>query len=205
MRTHLEASIAAAEAASYTAKLIGLSKAELERLPVKTYSALRTPSSKASGATKQRAAKTTRGARQTNATSPLPPLGGTGVTAAASSASARPASAGLDEECAICLQGFRGTDRCIPCPSNPPHALHERCVRKWLERHRTCPVCRADYTDLTKQSHKASTRRVAAGTKVTPGAARSQGASSRSNPPPSEVGQRERARGGARQAAAPHS
>ena len=40
--------------------------------------------------------------------------------------------------CVICMEAVRADARRLPCT----HAFHPACVRAWLRRQRTCPVCR---------------------------------------------------------------
>lgn len=44
------------------------------------------------------------------------------------------------EACAVCLNEMLGqAGLYTPCG----HCFHVRCIRRWLERHETCPLCRA--------------------------------------------------------------
>lgn len=45
-----------------------------------------------------------------------------------------------EEKCLICLSEYQESEklRILPCS----HRLHKDCVDKWLNRNRTCPVCR---------------------------------------------------------------
>mmetsp|Transcript_38264 Transcript_38264/g.108196 ORF Transcript_38264/g.108196 Transcript_38264/m.108196 type:complete len:297 (+) Transcript_38264:41-931(+) len=52
--------------------------------------------------------------------------------------------------CPICIDDFTADKpiTCTPCASTSQgHAFHTECLRGWLQRARTCPLCR---TDLTK-------------------------------------------------------
>lgn len=44
-------------------------------------------------------------------------------------------------ECAVCLEAFKGGDRCrvIPVCS---HAFHVQCADAWLSKRSVCPICR---------------------------------------------------------------
>jgi len=44
-------------------------------------------------------------------------------------------------ECAVCLEAFKGGERCrvIPVCS---HAFHVQCADAWLSRRSVCPICR---------------------------------------------------------------
>ena len=49
----------------------------------------------------------------------------------------------LDEGCSICFDDFEETDSDwarLPCS----HVFHYHCIAQWLERSRTCPLCRLD-------------------------------------------------------------
>ncbi|XP_041369395.1 E3 ubiquitin-protein ligase RNF38-like isoform X2 [Gigantopelta aegis] len=53
----------------------------------------------------------------------------------------------LDQtSCVVCMCDFENRQllRVLPCS----HEFHAKCVDKWLKTNRTCPVCRADATDL---------------------------------------------------------
>jgi uncharacterized membrane protein YqaE (UPF0057 family) len=55
----------------------------------------------------------------------------------------------LKEECSICLD-----DLCVNSASQLKycnHIYHTACIRKWLKRHASCPLCR---TELHHQPHK---------------------------------------------------
>ena len=45
------------------------------------------------------------------------------------------------DPCAICMEGFRARERLLRLPCG--HLFHSACVRPWLERTNTCPLCRA--------------------------------------------------------------
>lgn len=52
---------------------------------------------------------------------------------------------GAPEECVICCQRFEDGDllKALPCSTlAAPHAFHTDCVRPWLARDRSCPLCR---------------------------------------------------------------
>lgn len=42
------------------------------------------------------------------------------------------------KECSICLNSIFRNDMVTKCG----HVFHERCIKKWLENHTTCPLCR---------------------------------------------------------------
>lgn len=55
----------------------------------------------------------------------------------------------LDQtSCVVCLCDFEQQElvRSLPCQ----HEFHAHCVDKWLKMNRTCPLCRADVTELSK-------------------------------------------------------
>ncbi|PNT68874.1 E3 ubiquitin-protein ligase ATL6 [Brachypodium distachyon] len=49
-------------------------------------------------------------------------------------------------ECAVCLLEFEDDDSLRLLPTCP-HAFHPECIGSWLERHVTCPLCRANVLD----------------------------------------------------------
>ena len=77
-----------------------------------------------------------------------PPSGGTTLPSVQSVSDAEfrrlpetsAANAGTDE-CAICLQDIAPHERLKQLPCG--HALHAKCLRRWLQRSRQCPCCRA--------------------------------------------------------------
>ena len=46
-------------------------------------------------------------------------------------------------ECAICLRAFEAGEALTKLPCNEAHRFHSACLRPWLERHGSCPMCRA--------------------------------------------------------------
>ncbi|KAF0906469.1 hypothetical protein E2562_011462 [Oryza meyeriana var. granulata] len=49
-------------------------------------------------------------------------------------------------ECAVCLLEFDDDDALRLLPACP-HAFHPECIGLWLEKHVTCPLCRANVLD----------------------------------------------------------
>ncbi|GJM85322.1 hypothetical protein PR202_ga01761 [Eleusine coracana subsp. coracana] len=49
-------------------------------------------------------------------------------------------------ECSVCLLEFDDDDALRLLPTCP-HAFHPECIGLWLERHATCPLCRASLLD----------------------------------------------------------
>ncbi|XP_062221105.1 E3 ubiquitin-protein ligase ATL31-like [Phragmites australis] len=49
-------------------------------------------------------------------------------------------------ECSVCLLEFDDADALRLLPTCP-HAFHPECIGLWLERHATCPLCRASVLD----------------------------------------------------------
>ena len=43
-----------------------------------------------------------------------------------------------EKECSICLADLDCDGSALPCG----HVFHSQCILKWMESHRTCPVCR---------------------------------------------------------------
>lgn len=46
----------------------------------------------------------------------------------------------LSEDCCICLSNHEETALLLPCEHRN---FHFTCVSEWLEKHKTCPICRA--------------------------------------------------------------
>ncbi|GKC88630.1 zinc finger, RING/FYVE/PHD-type containing protein [Tanacetum coccineum] len=57
-------------------------------------------------------------------------------------------------ECAVCLEGFRGGDKCILLP-NCRHNFHANCIESWLIRSAACPICRT-CVDLERSQGKST-------------------------------------------------
>ncbi|XP_076830602.1 RING finger protein 122 isoform X2 [Brachyhypopomus gauderio] len=45
----------------------------------------------------------------------------------------------LGQTCAVCLEEFRSREELAVCPCS--HAFHKKCLVKWLEIRRVCPMC----------------------------------------------------------------
>ncbi|CAL8264288.1 unnamed protein product [Lota lota] len=52
--------------------------------------------------------------------------------------------------CVVCMSDFESRQllRVLPCS----HEFHGKCVDKWLRANRTCPICRADASDVQRDS-----------------------------------------------------
>ncbi|KAI4329558.1 hypothetical protein MLD38_027934 [Melastoma candidum] len=44
-------------------------------------------------------------------------------------------------ECAVCLEAFKGGDKCRLLP-NCGHSFHVQCIDSWLLKTPACPICR---------------------------------------------------------------
>mmetsp|Transcript_19221 Transcript_19221/g.35154 ORF Transcript_19221/g.35154 Transcript_19221/m.35154 type:complete len:153 (-) Transcript_19221:24-482(-) len=42
------------------------------------------------------------------------------------------------DECAVCREGFKSEATSLPCS----HLYHRDCIKPWLQRHNSCPMCR---------------------------------------------------------------
>ena len=56
---------------------------------------------------------------------------------------------GLEDECAVCLDGYLKDDVIRLLPSCE-HYFHKDCVDKWLEGRSICPLCRTEVTNGSK-------------------------------------------------------
>ncbi|XP_053113341.1 RING finger protein 24 isoform X1 [Hemicordylus capensis] len=61
----------------------------------------------------------------------------------------------LHEICAVCLEEFKPKDELGICPCK--HAFHRKCLIKWLEVRKVCPLCNMPVLQLaqlhSKQDH----------------------------------------------------
>lgn len=49
-----------------------------------------------------------------------------------------------EEECAVCRENYSKKSSCRKTLAfSCDHAFCKRCLKKWLKRHETCPLCRA--------------------------------------------------------------
>ncbi|KAH3708135.1 RING finger protein 44-like [Dreissena polymorpha] len=58
---------------------------------------------------------------------------------------------GADQtSCVVCMCDFENRQmlRVLPCC----HEFHQKCIDKWLKTNRTCPICRADASEISSQS-----------------------------------------------------
>lgn len=46
--------------------------------------------------------------------------------------------------CVICFADYEPGQRVVAMPCHPSHVFHEECIVRWLQRDRSCPVCRDD-------------------------------------------------------------
>eukprot|EP00667_Euglena_gracilis_P019351 EG_transcript_20714 len=53
-------------------------------------------------------------------------------------------------QCTICLSEYQKGEeaRTLPCW----HLYHRECIDRWLKEHRTCPICKADVTELADEA-----------------------------------------------------
>ena len=47
-------------------------------------------------------------------------------------------------ECVICMERFRERDVVSPLPCHVNHLFHTHCIRPWLLRNKTCPLCKSE-------------------------------------------------------------
>lgn len=57
-------------------------------------------------------------------------------------------------DCLICQETYANEDSILKLTCN--HMFHKDCVRSWLDKHNTCPVCRAEFPtdDLEYENRK---------------------------------------------------
>jgi len=68
---------------------------------------------------------------------------GTGVAVAST-----PGEAAAGAECHICLAPLRSGEVLLELPCSQRHRFHERCIKEWLSKAVTCPLCRTDVKAL---------------------------------------------------------
>ncbi len=64
------------------------------------------------------------------------------LTEAERAACVRPVRFTERADCAVCLEPHEARASALRCG----HTFHAECIARWLERARTCPMCRADVT-----------------------------------------------------------
>ena len=68
-----------------------------------------------------------------------------------------PAAPGQEEFlCAICLVEYNEADEIIQLPCDERHFFHSPCIKDWLDKNNTCPLCKAPITQeaLAAQQRK---------------------------------------------------
>ncbi|GAB5569390.1 RING finger protein 24 [Prionailurus iriomotensis] len=58
----------------------------------------------------------------------------------------------LHELCAVCLEDFKPRDELGICPCK--HAFHRKCLIKWLEVRKVCPLCNMPVLQLAQLHSK---------------------------------------------------
>uniref|UniRef100_A0A3P8UVZ4 Ring finger protein 24 n=1 Tax=Cynoglossus semilaevis TaxID=244447 RepID=A0A3P8UVZ4_CYNSE len=56
----------------------------------------------------------------------------------------------LKKICAVCLEEFKQKDELGICPCK--HAFHRKCLIKWLEVRKVCPLCNMPVLQLAQQA-----------------------------------------------------
>ncbi|CDW83885.1 e3 ubiquitin-protein ligase rnf149 [Stylonychia lemnae] len=46
--------------------------------------------------------------------------------------------------CAICCEELKASDQIVVLSCNIKHFFNKNCIKKWLENHNTCPLCKED-------------------------------------------------------------
>ena len=54
--------------------------------------------------------------------------------------------------CPICMADFLESDEIVPLPCDEKHYFHQACIKAWLEKNNTCPLCKKE---ITKEALKA--------------------------------------------------
>ena len=55
----------------------------------------------------------------------------------------------VEKECHICMERMKRTTKLLHLPCS--HCFCDTCIRQWLFNHRTCPMCRFQFSD--KDTH----------------------------------------------------
>merc|ERR1712003_416125 len=64
---------------------------------------------------------------------------------------ASPVDSNPESECAICFQVLNADKIPLPCTKRGCASLfHSACIRPWLERNPSCPLCRSDMQQLVR-------------------------------------------------------
>lgn len=60
----------------------------------------------------------------------------------------------LDEEteCVVCQDNFKPQEEVVKLPCE--HIYHEECVKRWLESHDACPICRTPITPESERQNR---------------------------------------------------
>lgn len=55
----------------------------------------------------------------------------------------KPTADEVAQKCSICFDDFVEEDSVVSMPCSSRHVFHERCVKEWLSRDDSCPLCRS--------------------------------------------------------------
>lgn len=55
-------------------------------------------------------------------------------------------------ECAICMENFDAHDIVSPLPCHVTHLFHTSCIRPWLLRNKSCPLCKLEFQEQNMRS-----------------------------------------------------
>lgn len=55
----------------------------------------------------------------------------------------KPTADEVGQKCSICFDDFVEEDTVVSMPCSSRHVFHERCVKEWLSRDDSCPLCRS--------------------------------------------------------------
>lgn len=56
----------------------------------------------------------------------------------------------LDSSCSICLETFRDGEEIAMLPCDDRHSFHYQCIKTWLSRQNTCPLCQVRLSRFCK-------------------------------------------------------
>ena len=67
------------------------------------------------------------------------------------SSAAQAASPDSLTQCSVCLEHYEEGDKLLVLPCDDRHNFHEACIRPWLQRTNTCPLCQRNVPEDPRQ------------------------------------------------------